>query len=52
MFITLARNNLNAGNENETIRGFNLISWQKSGMNFWIISDVSGEQLKIFSEFN
>jgi anti-sigma factor RsiW len=50
MFITLAGNNLNANAENETIRGFNLISWQKSGMNFWVISDLSNVQLQLFTD--
>jgi anti-sigma factor RsiW len=27
-------------------RGYNLVHWAKSGMNYWIVSDLEGEELK------
>lgn len=31
------------------LQGYNIINWNNSGMNFWIISDASLDELKIFS---
>jgi len=49
MFITLTDKSLNANTGNIKLRGFNLISWNKSGMNYWVISDLNSEQLMAFS---
>ncbi len=31
------------------LHGYNIIKWNSSGMNFWVVSDASLDELKIFS---
>jgi len=50
MFVTLPNNNLNLNSGTARLRGFNLISWKKSGMDFWVISDLSSDQLQLFTD--
>lgn len=49
MFVTLSDKSLSANSGDSRLRGFNLISWNKSGMNYWVISDLNSEQLLVFS---
>lgn len=49
-FIWPARGAGESKSVNTSQDGFNLISWNSAGMNFWLVSDVNAEELQQFSK--
>ena len=51
LFITPAQTNRNASSILTTRRGFNVLSWENSGMNYWAVSDLNATELREFADF-
>lgn len=50
LFIWLSNENSESGNKMMTRQGYNLIRWNKSGMTFWIVSDLNLSELQQFAQ--
>ena len=50
VFVWPLRNDGNARNLTETIRGFNVRHWVHDGMSFWAVSDLNDSELAQFSQ--
>jgi anti-sigma factor RsiW len=49
VFIWPAEHNSETGLKARTFHGYNLVSWTKSGMTFWAVSDLNGAELGEFA---
>jgi len=49
LFITPAQTNRNSSLIVTTRRGYNVLSWQNNGMNYWAVSDLNADELRKFA---
>jgi anti-sigma factor RsiW len=50
LFITPAKMNRNSSPTTTTRRGYNVLSWTNSGMNYWAVSDLNATELRQFAD--
>jgi anti-sigma factor RsiW len=50
LFITPAQMNRNSAPTMTTRRGYNVLSWTNTGMNYWAVSDLNGAELRQFAD--
>ena len=50
LFVWPAGDSSNAREKRAVRRGYNLIHWTESGMNFWAVSDLNSDELKEFAK--
>jgi len=50
LFVWPAGDSSNAREKRAVGRGYNLIHWTESGMNFWAVSDLNSDELKAFAK--
>jgi anti-sigma factor RsiW len=50
LFITPAQTNRNFSPAVTTRRGYNVLSWENNGMNYWAVSDLNATELREFAD--
>ena len=50
LFITPAQTNRTSSPTVTTRRGYNVLSWENNGMNYWAVSDLNADELREFAD--
>jgi anti-sigma factor RsiW len=50
LFITPAQTNRNSSPTVTTRRGYNVLSWENTGMSYWAVSDLNADELREFAD--
>jgi anti-sigma factor RsiW len=48
VFVWPSASKIDAGTKDMTLQGYNLVQWTKSGMTYWVVSDLSKSELDEF----
>lgn len=50
LFITPAQTTRKSSPSVTTRRGYNVLSWENNGMNYWVVSDLNADELREFAD--